>query len=257
MTIEYCYMCGATATSREHVPPRGIFPKSADMGGENYRKNLITVPSCDLHNMEKSHDDEFLMVSLAGVFGNNSIGYRHKFGKVERAIRRSSQTLLNKVFLKKKRYLFEADNNRFYEVIWGTPDQQRLHKCFEHIAYGLYWHEYKQIFRGSLRVLLGYLHHTDKNSKTFIEFIKYRAELDLKKSPQKGENKEIFYFQFSEPDELGLIMVRLVFYGGIEVYVAFLPEDEKIPIHLGFELMNKGIHTVFDVDGQKFEFNKD
>ena len=83
MTLNSCYMCGGAITSMEHVPPKCIFPESKDMEGENYRNNLITVPSCDIHNSHKSYDDEFLMVSLAGIFGNNSIGYRHKLGKVD------------------------------------------------------------------------------------------------------------------------------------------------------------------------------
>lgn len=54
-------MCDRLACSREHVPPRNLFPKEKDIRRENYRKNLITVPSCELHNAAKSHDDEFLM----------------------------------------------------------------------------------------------------------------------------------------------------------------------------------------------------
>ncbi len=45
----------------------------------------LTVPSCEKHNNFKSDDDEFLMVSLAGILGNNSIGYIHSRGKVKRA----------------------------------------------------------------------------------------------------------------------------------------------------------------------------
>ena len=57
-----CYMCSAPKTSVEHVPPKGLFPKSKDLpAGMNLRKQLITVPACDLHNTEKSHDDEYLM----------------------------------------------------------------------------------------------------------------------------------------------------------------------------------------------------
>ena len=44
-----CYACEEKPTGVEHAPPRLFFPE----GGE-YRKDLITVPSCDLHNAEKS-----------------------------------------------------------------------------------------------------------------------------------------------------------------------------------------------------------
>jgi hypothetical protein len=116
--MDHCYMCERPATSREHVPPRCLFPESKDMDGESYRQNLITVPSCDQHNMAKSRDDEFLMVSLAGIIGNNSIGYRHKFGKVNKAVRRSANRLLEEVFVKKKHvFVVEVGPNKFIDVI--------------------------------------------------------------------------------------------------------------------------------------------
>lgn len=74
---EKCYMCHRDADSREHVPPKCLFPEKKDVGTSAYRNNLITVPSCELHNSNKSKDDEFLMVSIAGIIGNNSIGYAH------------------------------------------------------------------------------------------------------------------------------------------------------------------------------------
>lgn len=249
-------MCGAQASSKEHVPPKCIFPESKDMDGDDYRKELITVPSCDQHNLRKSKDDEFLMVSLAGIFGNNSIGYMHKLGKVDRAIRRSSRRLLEKVFTKKKHYLFEAGDNKFYEVIWGTPDQKRLQNCFNHIAYGIHYHHFGNRFSGKTQILLGYLHHEDKNSRNFISFIKDKALSDLDGIIKNGENHEVFYYQFTKPDQFGLYLVRLVFYGGIEIYISFLPDDCEMPVHLGMELMKRGFHTTFTLDDKSYEFNK-
>src|SRR5207244_12042286 len=112
-----CYMCESPATSREHVPPKNLFPEAKDTGGKDYRLNLITVPSCDLHNSAKNLDDEFLMFSLAGIVGNNSIGYRHRFGKVERAIRGRAERLWTLILLRPdlaERTSF-TDNN-FLEV---------------------------------------------------------------------------------------------------------------------------------------------
>lgn len=54
-------MCDQPATSREHVPPACLFPEEKDIRTSLFRNNLITVPSCDLHNSKKSTDDEFLM----------------------------------------------------------------------------------------------------------------------------------------------------------------------------------------------------
>ncbi len=256
MEKEPCYMCCKLATSKEHVPPKCIFPESKDMGGEDYRINLITVPSCDIHNLEKSDDDEFLMVSLAGIFGNNSIGYIHRLGKVDRAIRRSSRKLLNKAFIKKKHYLYEAGDNKYYEIIWGTPDHERLEKCFKHIACGIHFHHFGCRFIGKQKILLGYLHQNDEYAKTFVQFIKDKASLELKDVSTFGSNKDVFFYQFTDPDQFGIYLLRLVFYGGIEIYISLIPSDREIPSNLAIELMKRGIHTVITFGDKQYEFNK-
>ncbi len=84
-----CYKCGKPATSREHVPPKCFFPEKKDVGHDGFRKNLITVPSCDEHNYQKSDDDEFLLASVAAVLNNNSVGFNHNQSKVKRAMQKS------------------------------------------------------------------------------------------------------------------------------------------------------------------------
>lgn len=251
-------MCSAIASSREHVPPKNLFPEGRDIGGANYRVNLITVLSCDEHNAEKSHDDEFLMVSLAGIIGNNSIGYMHKLGKVDRAIRNSAYRLLDEVLLDKKNvHRIDLGENRFYEVIWGTPDLERLKKCFVHIGHGLHQNHFRSRFVGRITVLLGYLFHTDYNSKAIVEFVCERAQIDLQDKPRLGSNQEIFYYQVTEPDQFKLFLIRLTFYGGLHVYLAFEPQDANPPSNLGMELMARGVRTIITLGDKTYEFNPD
>lgn len=251
-----CYICGGFATSREHVPPRNLFPEPKDVDGRDLRKNLITVPSCDEHNSEKSHHDQFLMVSLAGIIGNNSIGYYHGMTKVDRALRSSAGRLLDQVLLEKKQLLkIEFAENRFINVIVGTPDVERLKLCFEHIAYGLHQHHFRRRFVGRVNVVLGYLFHNDKNSKTFVEFISDRVQLDLVNEPQYGWNPDVFYYQITTPDQFGLYLIRAVFYGGLQVFMAFMPEGTNPPVHLGFELLARAVRTVLTLGGKEYVMN--
>jgi hypothetical protein len=238
------------------VPPKNLFPEARDVGGANYRVNLITVPSCDEHNAEKAHDDEFLMVSLAGIIGNNSIGYMHKLGKVARAIRNSANRLLDSVLLEKKEiHRIDLGDNRFHGVIWGTPDLERLRKCFEHIGHGLHQHHFRARFVGRITVLLGYLFHTDHNSKTWVEFVRERAELDLQDKPRLGSNQGVFYYQVTDPDQFKLFLMRLTFYDGLRVYLAFVPQDASPPANLGMELMARGVRTIITLGEKAYEFN--
>ena len=246
-------MCDEEATSVEHVPPKCLFPVKSEVGCD-YRKNLITVPSCDIHNGKKSRDDEFFLVSIAGIVGNNSIGYQHYKGKVQRALKRSSYKLLEKVFLKKKVFKLEREN-RFFEFILGTPDYDRLLKCCEHMAFGVYRHHFDASFRGVVKPYLGFLHTTEKNPKAFQELITFKTEKELREVEKCGENSEIFYYQFTEPDQFGAFLVRLCFYENVNIYVSFLPEGKEAPYSLGFDLMNRGIKTIIEEDGKSFEFN--
>lgn len=103
MSKDKCYLCGEKATTKEHVPPKCLFPEKKDINSNiDYRKNLITVPSCETHNNSYSKDDEFLMVCLAGLLGNNSVGYEHQKGKVTRALKRRSSKLLNSTLKNRK-----------------------------------------------------------------------------------------------------------------------------------------------------------
>lgn len=255
--MESCYMCERPATSKEHVPPRCLFPESKDMGGESHRRNLITVPSCDVHNSGKSRDDEFLMVSLAGIVGNNSIGYRHKFGKVNKAIRRSAGRLLEEVFLKKELFVVEVKENKFFSVIWGTPDAERLNRCLEYIARGLHIHHFGERFDGTLRIHLGYLNPKDQNSKSFNEFVRRKFEMELEGASIFGDNNKVFFYQVTKTVQHGLYAMRLCFYGGINIYVSFVPNGKIIPRNLTWELVSMGVQTEVTLGDESFTFNCD
>ena len=66
-----CYICGSDATSREHVPAKCFFP---DEG--SYRRQLITVRSCSVHNEDTSKDDEYVRNIIAMCIGNNATGFK-------------------------------------------------------------------------------------------------------------------------------------------------------------------------------------
>ncbi len=49
-----CYYknCKSNTVGREHAPPKCFFNEK--------KGNLITVPSCPVHNLKKSGDDEYV-----------------------------------------------------------------------------------------------------------------------------------------------------------------------------------------------------
>lgn len=161
-----CYACDNPPTNREHVPPKCLFPTELR---QNLRKDLITVPSCDLHNGKKSDDDEFLMASLAGIIGCNSIGMLHKFTKVDRAIRRSGGRLLKKVLKQSEIEFYELKNGDTIGVTWGKPDLIRLHNCFALIGKGLYFHKLGERFKGRVVCEVVYVPIDDRGRAGYRE----------------------------------------------------------------------------------------
>lgn len=255
--IDPCYMCDRPSTSREHVPPRNLFPTARDIPGSDLRKDLITVPSCDAHNMGKSHDDEFLMVSLAGILGNNSIGYKLRFTKIDRAVRRTAGRILDKIYATKTAATWErVSDNAFLEIVWGTPDYERLQRCFQAIGHGLYFDTYKSRFVGDVRAMLGYVHHSEPNAASFQAFIKDKVAFELRGLPYLGANPEVFAYQFTPTDRFDLRVCAMRFYEGLDVYLAFLPEAKTLPLNLTIELMNRGVPTSISFEGKIYEFNQ-
>jgi hypothetical protein len=252
--IEQCYMCEAQATSREHVPPKCIFPQRKDLG-VNLRRDLITIPACEVHNLRNSKDDEFLLICLAGVVGNNSIGYRHNQTKVSRALRRSAGRLLDTMFTSRRHVRLGTGENKFFDVIIGTPHYGRLERCFDRVGRGLYYCTFSARFNGCTRLVMGHVHRPKGNAATFTDFIRHRAEIDLRDVPRVGQNPEVFFHQFAKPDEFGLIMLRMCFYGGVDIYISFIPEGVKIPGNLTMELIDRGIETHFRLEGKDYRFN--
>ncbi len=248
-------MCDRPATSKEHVPPRCLFPEQKDIEVD-LRKGLVTVPSCDTHNTGKSEDDEFLLVSLAGMVGNNSIGYHHKFTKVNRAIKRDAAQFLGAMNIKRIDWL-EVAPNKFIDVIWGTPDYDRLFNCFDHIVRGLHFHLFGCRFVGQTKTLLGYTHDPLHNPTEFKRFIKAKVQAELVGKARLGSNAEVFTYQFTDPDQFGLYLAHLQFYGGLDIYVSLIPEKDALPTNFAMELIAMGIPTIVSFNGEQYEFNKE
>lgn len=224
---EYCYWCGREATSKEHVPPKCLFPERKDMRQfyeKDFRCNLITVPSCDEHNMKKSNNDEYLMTCLGGRVGNNGVAYLHNATKVKRALERNP-----KIVEVEKLDMVKLGEKKF-PVNIITVDNYRLVHSFESIARALYFHEEKKIFNGECRIISELFLHPDyeKESKFILESIQLiEEEREQWKTKTKGDNKDIFTYQFSPLDGFKCQTLAMTFYKGTKVYAVFSNMSEQ------------------------------
>lgn len=233
-----CYYCGADASSKEHVPPRCLFPKRGDVGGIDYRKNLLTVPSCDIHNSETSRNDEFLLACLAPIFGNNPVGLIHTKTKLRRAFEHTDGHLLEVTMKNIREQIYHDDSGNGHPVLIGTADDARLDECFDKIVRAIWYLENgRTCFQGKTWFLPGFLFYDGGDKiirdgdnvlvSSILEYAKLVATVKLKQEfaniPRKGSNPEIFQYQVGPPDENDITPMLLTFYGNANVMCALQP----------------------------------
>lgn len=188
-------MCDNLATSNEHVPPKCIFPP-------NLRANLITVPSCDKHNLDKSHDDEYLrdILCMYGLEKGDNVHQEVCLDKLERADKKNPHRLsyfMNNVNT--------VDGKLVYKV-----NKKKLKNIFYHIAMGIFFHHYKKQWPGECEVTLLFL-HTDKQMKNEMLSIFNNFE-------EYGNNKAIFKYIIT-PIDYFFCVIKMTFFREIEVIV--------------------------------------
>lgn len=209
---EYCYWCGNEATTREHVPPKCLFPENKDT--ENYyktdfRKNLITVPSCLKHNTDKSGDDEYFFNNITPLIGNNDIAYIHSHTKLSRSYIRNP----NLIDVKKEGYIFFLEPEKINLAKINIP---RIKNSLESISRALYFHENNTFFKGTV-------FHASKFLNSESNLLKILESEYFYWNQETGDNKRIFFYQKGFPistfsDNPIELIYKLVFYENATFY---------------------------------------
>jgi len=211
-------MCDLEASSREHAPPLCIFPEEKDMGdGTDYRKNLITVPACDEHNLEKSHDDEYLHLIVVNGYFNNPLAQQQFKTKLARAFSRRPALLA----------AFHSDNTPVVidgvETSAVTIDRERFDRSIDMLVRALYFHIYARRLLMPLRVHTPLLldiegEDADEVNEQVEKFcLAVRTYLEPKEL--YGENIDIFWFKIDHSETKNLVSCHMQFYGGFDIFV--------------------------------------
>ncbi|WP_156824340.1 hypothetical protein [Thioalkalivibrio sp. ALE20] len=214
-----CYMCGQPKTSVEHVPPRCLFPQTKDLPkGVNLRKQLITVPSCDLHNSQKSKDDEYLLYTLLLNIPNNQTAENHFFKKALRGIERNSSLIEG--ITKMNMPVTAVDNvtGEVHRTIAVKIDEKRLHSSLQSIGYALYYHHFGKPWSGTVQAYPHFLIHlTEPDARDLNapnERMQQCTELLMEQCERFGDNPEVFCYQLAEGnDSVDMIMYLRIYEG--------------------------------------------
>jgi hypothetical protein len=201
-------MCDAPATGREHAPPKCFFPEFKDVGVD-LRRNLITVPSCDAHNSERSRDDQYAMVVAVAHVDTNAVARSQFSTKVIRTLQRSP-AFTRSIFKESKPLYVEGKPTIAVDV-----DLNRFNRVMEHTCRALAF-DLGCRLPGHIEVWSTAFHfHTDLTKSPGYEQFAFQTRRILRGSARLGANPDVFWYQLKE--EQGIAM-RLQFYGGFSVY---------------------------------------
>ena len=230
MGTNTCYMCDALATTKEHIPPKALFPKQKDLLGEfSLRKELITVPSCQEHNNNKSRDDEYLVFCLSTCFHGNDIKEQLFNTKIMRAIERRPDTYSN-VLDNYQRVMLKHPDGKVEHTAAYSIDLKRFDSVLSHIARGLYYHHTQTKWEGPALVMSNELRDlSSKNSEeinTLADDTIERVSAFLFDTEGYGQNPEVFSYKIHNSRPKGFVTL-MKFYSAITVAVT-LAENSKI-----------------------------
>ena len=201
-----CYACESIATSREHIPPRCLFPKG-------HRHDLITVPSCDVHNLKKSRDDEYLRHVLACAPGNNDLC----LSLIEEGILPSFdyRSHLVETFLPD----LQAVSVRGMETGSFSVDLDRFFRSIGAIVKGLYFYNYRKQLTSEFQIAWGSLVTSDLAEAPFYKLIR-NAENQLRPI-NRGANPRVFAYAFDASKGGSIRLCRLRFFEGHPIYATW------------------------------------
>ena len=201
-----CYHCGAKATTREHVPPKCMFP-------EGFRHNLITVPSCDRHNLAKTKDDEYLRSVLAVAPGNNTHCLGLLDGKILPSLDRRPH-LVGTLFPALQPLQVDG-----LETAMFTLDRERFERSVVAVARGLFFHEYERRIAGEARVAWGPYLLGEPAEAPFLDIVE-NAQHRLPPI-DRGSNPEVFTYAIDRSTCSATWLCRLRFFQGHPVCIVW------------------------------------
>jgi hypothetical protein len=218
----FCYMCDQPSTSKEHVPPRCFFPKGNNEKNEQ-RTNLITVPSCDLHNSAKSKDDEYVRQFFAASLTSNPVGHEQFLDKGIATLKRSPALASRMTSGARGVVLHNTETNRWERSVALKVETNRVLNWLDTASRAIYFHEKNCRFSGAITIVENFL-LDPKNSDLLAlkeSFFSLANDLFQNQTPQ-GENPGVFTFRISHTDDLSVL--ELTFYSGTKA-IAVLKHD--------------------------------
>ncbi len=201
-------MCDKPGLTREHAPPYSFFP-------DDKRVNLITVPSCPTHNNRVSKDVEYVRNLVCSDFHANEVG-QAVFQKAMRSFERSPK-LLRQTYSRFREVIVNGERTAVYKI-----NMTRFNRVMRGIAFALYYHDFQKRFPFSWVVYNATMLSDDEGFRGLPDEGNRRIRFGARQVPtadQDTNQPDVFRYGIQRGDEEFKVFYRLVFYGGVDIYV--------------------------------------
>lgn len=209
-----CYDCDKPAVTREHAPPLSFFPS-------HLRNNLITVPSCVTHNNDNSLDVEYVRNIIVHDYNSNEIARDLFDNKVKRSYERSPK-LKNKTFARYREVQVGGQNTAIVQA-----NRTRYNRVMRGVASALYFHEFGKRFTYHWNVHPATMLSEDQAFYDLPDELTPRMNELLRSVPVADRDTNqpaVFKYGLYRKNQDAAVY-RLIFYGGVEVFVYGLPPE--------------------------------
>jgi hypothetical protein len=184
-----CAICGTSpATTRDHIPPKSLYPKPID--GD---MNLNTVPACVQCNNGSSRDDEAFKVLIGiatGEFRDNPSKLIDSLaGTIGRSPRIASQ-----IFSTKKAVLTNLRGSILEPAVSITFDIEPYDRVVTRIVRALHWMETNQALSLDSKVTVLPGHQISQSLGSDLMQLLHRM-------PLKKLNKDTFLYRYHVDDD--------------------------------------------------------
>lgn len=220
--MKTCYFCDKLGSTREHVPPKGVFPI-----GE--RTNLLTVPSCEEHNTWKTEDDTYLIQNIVPLLNNIGVTKAH-FKKIERGIQRNKGKHLQIV-------------ERLEKGMRVRPDEPRLRRICCQMAAAIHYHREGEKFDGTYEAILGFMERYDNPTRERIRQELSRINTNEAGWKTHGANPSVFVYHISPIRHTATRLLVLEFFSSAKVFVQMTATKDKVVVmENGLRIYNRLKH---------------
>ena len=188
-----CYNCGQPATTKEHIPPKCLFPKGT-------RAQLITVPSCRDCNESMALDDQYFAAFLSTAATRSPASLDVWKQKVQPQLHREDFQGLFKRLAASSHLVSLPHKGGSIEALLVEAETERLESVLRKIVRGLYCFHHGIPLPGSTVV------------KAYWELEDWLPEMALRLSHVVVDQDVFAYRYMLSQRDAGLSIWWLVFY---------------------------------------------